>query len=140
MKSLAIRTGCFVLAGLFVSCSDCNDCLDVQQKDILIQDSNGNNLLFGTNAIFDPEKVTLSSGGETAQPLFIDRDTQTLQFSLNDGVTTYTLRLDDDNTETIVFELGERNSDRCCGNQVFSMATQLNGAGIANNDVISIIK
>ena len=125
---------------LFVGCEDCNDCLDTQQKDILVQDANGNNLLFGDNAIFNPEEVTISSENEAPQPVLIDSNTQTLQFTLNEGEMTYTLQLDNENTETIVFELGERESERCCGNQVFSTATLLNGVEIENEDLITIIK
>ena len=106
----------------------------------MVQDSEGNNLLFGANAIFNPEEVTIRSESEAPEPLFIDADTQTLLFSLNEGETTYTLRLDDENIETITFELGERDSERCCGTQTFSTATQLNGAATNNEDRIIIIK
>ena len=125
---------------LFMGCSECNDCLDVQQKDLLVQDSSGNNLLFGDNAIFNPEEVTISTPGEVLQPLSIDTERQTLRFSLDEGETSYTLRLDDSTMETIVFELGERDSERCCGTQTFSTATQVNGATVDNVDTITIVK
>lgn len=129
-----------IVTFLFVGCSECNDCLDLQQKDIVVQDANGNNLLFGDNAIFNPEEVTISSSGEVLQPLFIDREKQTVQFALNEGETSYTLRLDDDTRETIVFELGERDSERCCGTQTYSTSTQVNGAAVDNVDTITIVK
>ncbi len=140
MKKRIIFFVSLITTAFFVGCEDCNDCLDTQQKDILVQDPDGNNLLFGDTAIFNPEEVTISSESEAPQPLFLATNTQTLQFTLIEGETTYTLRLDNDNTETIVFELGERESERCCGDQTFSTATLLNGATIANDDLITIVK
>ena len=140
MKNFVLLWMCIVFSSLWSGCSDCNDCLDLQQKEILVQDIDGNNLLFGETAIFDPEEATLTSEGEVSQPLFIDNDKQMLQFSLSEGVTLYRLQLNGNTAETIIFELGERESERCCGNQVFSTATELNGQNIANNDVIPIVK
>ncbi len=125
---------------LLVGCDDCNDCKDLQQKSVLVQDANGTNLLFGDSAIFNPEEATLLTEGDTPQALFIDEDTQTLQFSLEDNETTYFLHLDANNNDTLVFELSERESERCCGNQTFSTSTQLNGTMVENSDTITIVK
>ncbi len=130
---------CVPIFLLIFGCSDCNDCLDLQQKNILVQDADGNDLLFGANAIFDPATVTINSGGKTPRSLFVDEETQTLLFALEPDQTNYTLQLDDNTVATLVFELGERKSERCCGNQIYSTSTQANGTVIDNSDTITIV-
>lgn len=125
---------------LFESCDDCNDCKDLQQKNVLVQDAEGTNLLFGANAVFNPEEATLSTANGSSQPLSIDENNQTLQFSLVENEITYTLRLDANTTEILAFELDERDSERCCGTQTFSKATQVNGVATDNTNTIIIVK
>lgn len=130
---------CFPLFLLIFSCNECNDCLDLQQKNILILDSDGNNLLFGDNAILNISNVELVSGGQNvSQLLQVDDSSQSLYFFIEEDQTTYILRLEDTNSVTIEFDLGERKSERCCGNQIYSTSTRVNGITVDNSDTITI--
>lgn len=124
---------------LLYGCEDCNDCKDLQQKSIKVVDASGTDLLFGTQAVYVVEALTLTGGG-ISQALFINEQEQSLQFFLEEDITAYTLLLDANTKENITFELSERDSERCCGTQTISMATQVNGVETANNDTIIIIK
>ena len=132
--SLSLLVGASIIA-----CDDCDDCLDLQQKNVLVQDSNGNNLLFGPSAIYDREELKITSNGGEVRSLFSEEATQTVLFSLLEGETNYTLELNETTTVTLGFELGMRESQRCCGDQLYSTATTLNGATVENADTIIIV-
>ncbi|MGD1947317.1 MAG: hypothetical protein ACFB0A_13885 [Croceivirga sp.] len=122
-----------------VGCDDCDDCLDLQQKNILVQDAEGNNLLFGEGARFDPATVTIRLESGPPQSVFVEEETQTVLFFLEDNQTNYILELDDATSANLTFELGERESERCCGNQVYSTSTRLDGSEIPNENRITLL-
>ncbi|NKI30455.1 hypothetical protein [Croceivirga thetidis] len=127
-----------LMTALIFGCNDCDDCLDTQEKNLLIVDNNGNNLLFGSNAIFDPFNVNLNFETGAASAWFVDEQTQSIWFALEPEQTTYILQLDDTYSIFIEFDLGERKSERCCGNQIYSTSTQVNGVMVDNSDTITI--
>ncbi|RNC89575.1 MAG: hypothetical protein ED555_08875 [Allomuricauda sp.] len=139
MKRNPIFVLSLLLVALISSCDDCNDCLDLQQKNILVLDTDGNNLLFGIDATFDPSTLTLNLGDGSSRSLFIDEESQTISFTLEENETTYMLQFDNETLATIVFELGERKSERCCGNLICSTTTLVNGASVENLDTITIV-
>lgn len=138
MKKL-FHTLCLILVLFTLSCEDCNDCKDLITKRILVLDGNGNNLVFGQDAIYNPQAATLM-GNNQSQPLSINRETQTLDFFLEDGIMEYTLQLDDSTSDIISFDLSERASKRCCGTQTFARTTRVNGVENTSTDTIVIVK
>ncbi|MDT0606274.1 hypothetical protein [Croceitalea rosinachiae] len=68
-----------ILVLVTAGCEDCNDCKDLVTKNILVLDENGENLLFGQNAIYNPQVATLTVNSES-QLLLINEEAQTLQF------------------------------------------------------------
>ena len=124
--------------GLWVGCDECNDCQDLQSKVIVVQNDAGNNLLFGESALFNPQMVMVTTGNER-QPVLINTDNETIEFSLTPGNTEYLLTLDANTAELLSFDLSERESERCCGNQTFSTATRLNGEEVDNFSTIIIV-
>ena len=135
-RPLILSIALFILV---LGCDDCDDCLDLQQKNILVQDSDGNNLLFGDNVLFDPSMITVSFENGQPQFLFVNQETQTVSFFLEENQTSYTLQLNNDVSMTLMFELGERKSERCCGNQIYSISTRLDGQEIDNSNTITIV-
>lgn len=130
-----------VLIGLCLACDDdCDDCLDLASKNILVVDASGTNLLFGDGAVYNPENVTVRSSDEELQPVVVDESTGTLQFFLTQDIMEYSVFLSESEVETLGFELAERRSERCCGMQTFSTVTRINGTETDNADVITIIK
>ena len=129
----------FALCSLTSGCEDCDDCKDLQTKTIVVEDETGNNLLFGNTAVFDPETITVTVGGQT-QPVFVNASISAVEFSLAEGVTEYRINLDENTSDTLNFDLDERDSERCCGTQTYSTSTTLNGTAIENSDVINIVK
>jgi len=138
MKNLVSLSSIFLLM-ISLSCEDCNDCKDVITKSILVLDENGNNLLFGQNAIYNPQAITLS-GDNDSQPVVINEESQTLDFFLEDSIVEYTLQLDENTMEIITFDLAERESERCCGTQTFTTTTRVNGVENTSTDSIIIVK
>ncbi|WP_299528598.1 hypothetical protein [Ulvibacterium sp.] len=129
------------LTSFCTACNDgCNDCLDLTSKNILLVNASGTNLLFGDDAIYNPENVSIRNGNEELSPVLIDEGTGTLQFFLAEDVMEYQVVLSESEIETLSFELAERNSERCCGTQTFTTGTRLNGNEIENTDIITIIK
>lgn len=124
---------------LVTSCDDCDDCKDLQTKSVVFEDAMGNNLLFGNNAIYDPEAVTVT-GGDESWPVFIDSSAGAVEFSLEEGVFEYIINLNENTSDTLRFDLDERDSERCCGTQTFSTSTQVNGMVVDNTDTITIVK
>lgn len=138
MKNLVSLSSIFLLM-ISLSCEDCNDCKDVITKSILVLDENGNNLLFGQNAVYNPQAITLS-GDNDSQPVVINEESQTLDFFLEDSIVEYTLQLDENTMEIITFDLAERESERCFGTQTFTTTTRVNGVENTSTDSIIIVK
>ena len=77
--------------------------------------------------------------GETYPVLQLE-ESGTLQFSIEPGVATYRVQITESMIDVLSFDLSERESELCCGQQTFSTATQLNGQEIDNSDLITIIQ
>lgn len=126
---------------LLWSCDDdCNDCIDLTSKSILVVNSSGNNLLFGDRAIYFPENVIIRGSDGEPKPVFIEESKNTIQFFLERDIEEYSLILSESSVEMLTFELTERKSESCCGTQTISTKTSLNGNSIENSELITIIK
>lgn len=131
------------LAILFIglSCSEeCDDCLELTVKNIKYLDSDGTNLLFGNQAMYDPDSVVIKAGNGNPVSVWKEEDTGTLLFNLEGNYSTYYIVLSDSLIDTLDFELAERKSTSCCGNVIYSTKTTLNGQEIENNDLIVITR
>ena len=130
--SLAIFTIC-------LSCSEeCDDCLELTPKNIKYVDSNGTNLLFGNQAIYDPDSLKIKVGNDNTVSVWKQEDTGTIMFNLEENYTAYHIVLSDTLIDTLEFELAERKSTSCCGYVIYSTKTLLNGQEIENNDLVII--
>ena len=130
--SLTILTIC-------LSCSEaCDDCLELTTKNIKYIDSNGTNLLFGNQAIYNPDSVVIKAGNDNTVSVWKQEDTGTIMFNLEENYTAYHIVLSDTLIDTLEFELAERKSTLCCGYVTYSTKTLLNGQEIENNDLIII--
>ena len=128
----------FTIWALSISCDDCDDCKDLQTKTVAVEDEFGNDLLFGSTAAYQPEEITVTAGGET-QPVFVNAFVSAVEFSLVEGVTEYRINLNENTSVILNFDLDERDSDRCCGTQIYSTATTLNGNQVENTNIIRIV-
>jgi hypothetical protein len=130
--SLTILTIC-------LSCSEaCDDCLELTTKSIKYIDSNGTNLLFGNQAIYNPDSIIIKAGNNNTVSVWKQEDTGTIMFNLEENYTAYHIVLSDTLIDTLEFELAERKSTSCCGYVIYSTKTLLNGQEIENNDLIII--
>ena len=130
--SLAILITCW-------NCSEgCDDCLELTTKNIKYIDSNGTNILFGNQAIYDPDSVFVKVDGESEISVWKDEDSGTILFNLEGNFTAYYLVLSDSLVDTLNFELAERKSKSCCGTVAYSPKTKLNGQITENDDLIVI--
>jgi hypothetical protein len=130
--SLTILTIC-------LSCSEaCDDCLELTTKSIKYIDSNGTNLLFGNQAIYNPDSIIIKAGNNNTVSVWKQEDTGTIMFNLEENYTAYHIVLSDTLIDTLEFELAERKSTSCCGYVIYSTRILLNGQEIENNDLIII--
>ena len=139
MKTKNLLLIYFTIWSLCMSCDDCDDCKDLQTKTVAVEDEFGNDLLFGSTAVYEPESITVTAGGQT-QPVFVNPSVSAIEFSLAEGVTEYRINFDENTSDTLNFDLDERDSERCCGTQTFSTSTRLNGIEINNTRIINIVK
>ena len=124
-----------------VNCSEeCNDCLELTVKNIKYIDPDGTNLLFGDQAMYDPDSVSIEVGNGIPVSVRKQEDNGTLLFNLEGNYTTYYIVLSDSLIDTLDFVLAERKSTSCCGNVVYSTKTTLNGQEIENNDLVIITR
>ncbi|MDC3132642.1 hypothetical protein OA501_00305 [Flavobacteriaceae bacterium] len=117
----------------------CPDCLELTSKSILYIDSSGNNLLYGSQAIYNPDNIVITTGDGEIVDVWKDENTGTIVFDLENDATSYQINLSDTLMDILEFELAERKSESCCGNVIFSTQTKLNGQEIENNNLIVII-
>lgn len=131
--SLTILTFC-------LSCSkSCNDCLELTTKKIKYIDSHGTNLLFGNQAIYNPDSLVIKTGDDNTVNVWKHEETGTILFNLEENYSTYYIELSEWLIDTLEFELAERKSTSCCGYVTYSTKTLLNGQEIDNNDSVIII-
>jgi hypothetical protein len=129
----------FTILTIFLSCcEECNDCLELTTKNIRYIDSNGTNLLFGNQAIYNPDSVVINAGNDNNVSIWKQEETGTIMFNLEGDYTAYQLVLSDTLIDTLEFELAARKSTSCCGYVIYSTKTLLNGQEIENNDLIII--
>jgi len=126
------------------NCNDngvgCNECLDLTTKTLRYVDEQGNNLLFGNQAIYNPKEVIISDSSGGFIHISIQEEDGALAFELFDNTITYQIVLSSSITDNLQFELDERKSKSCCGNVTISTKTTLNSEEIENNDAIVIVK
>ena len=132
-----------VIIGIAVlSCSDeraCPECVELTTKSLLYTDSEGVNLLFGDQAIYNPENISIIDNNNRVVDVRQQEESGTIEFDLVINTTSYRIFLTDTFEDELQFELAERKSEVCCGNVTFSTKTTLNGQEIDNSDFIIVI-
>ena len=135
----------FALIGLTIlSCTDdeeaCPECLELTTKSLRYTDSEGVNLLFGDQAIYNPENFFIIDNNNRVVDVRLQEENGTIAFDLGVNATSYRIFLPETFEDELQFELAERKSERCWGNVTFSTKTILNGQEIDNSDLIVITK
>jgi len=127
---------------LNTQCDDdgCNHCLEFDGKTILVVDTDGNNLLFGEFAIYDPNTVQLIANNNQEIFFFPNEETGFIEFGIEQDYETYELILSETESDIISFETDLRPSVNCCGDVRFSTATFVNDIEVDNESLITIIK
>lgn len=139
IKKILILSLTILTIGL--SCNkECNDCLELTTKSIRYIDSNGTNLLYGSQAIYNPDSIIIKAENNINISVWKQEDIGTIMFNLEENYTTYHMILLDTLIDALEFELAERKSTSCCGNVTYSTKTLLNGLEIENDDLIVITR
>ncbi len=121
------------------NCSnECDDCLELTTKSIKYINANATNLLFGSQAIYNPDSLVILAGNNNPVPFWKQEDVGAIMFNLESGYTTYHIVLSGALIDTLQFQLAERKSTLCCGNTTYSTKTMLNGQEIENKDLVII--
>jgi len=130
---------CIIILTALTSCSErCNDCLELPTKGLRYVDSSGTNLLFGDQALYNPDSLVIQGLNGQFISFFPNPGLERIQFVLEDNITHYTVALSDSLIDTLSFEFSKRPSASCCGDITYSTETHLNGQEIENHDLIII--
>ena len=108
----------FALIGLTIlSCTDdeeaCPECLELTTKSLRYTDSEGVNLLFGDQAIYNPENFFIIDNNNRVVDVRLQEENGTIAFDLGVNVTSYRIFLPETFEDELQFELAERKSERC---------------------------
>lgn len=123
------------------SCSNkCYDCKEVIVKQIIVEDEEGNNLIFGDSSVYSFDSIQLKDKNGILIYFYERAGNKSLEFGLESNYNTCYLYLNSTETDTITFNLYEQNSESCCGRVTYSSNTYVNNEEIENNTVIRIIK
>lgn len=132
-----------LICSVFVACNsndDCDDCLELDSKNIKIVDINGNNLLYGDSVIYEIDSVKLSDSEGNNIHLFQNESLGAINFALKYGYEKCFLELNSTEVDTLEFILAKRKSTSCCGYVTYATKTSVNGIEIATSNVIEIVK
>lgn len=129
-----------LVALLFACDMHCNDCLELTSKSVSVQNSEGDNLVFGAKAIYNPNDFSLTTADGEALFFELDNQSGIIRFYLEEDLSTYYLNYSETKTDVLSFELTSRKSESCCGSVTYSSKTFLNSQEVDNKDLIVIVK
>jgi hypothetical protein len=119
---------------------DCNDCLELTSKRIKYVDSTGANLLFGQDALYDPDSIMIKAKDDHKTSIWKEETEGTITFDIERDHVSYYVMVTETLIDTLDFDLAERKSEVCCGNVTYSKRTFLNGQEVSNDDLIVITR
>ena len=131
-----------VLASIaIVSCTKkCNDCKEIEGKQIIVVDEEGNNLVFGNNPVYTIDSIQFVDKQGNNISFIESADSEVLYFGLELNHDLCYLHLNATETDTISFVIFQEDSESCCGQVTRSSQTFLNNIEIENSAIIEIIK
>ena len=127
---------------LFISnCMNCDDCnISPAPKQLNIVNNKGENLLFGTSKIYDPNDIVIKDNLSQTIEFYTNIDNKTIDFTFSINADTYYIYLKSTEKETIKFTYGKDKNIDCCNEFDVTKSTMLNGTIIPNEDLINIVK
>ncbi|MEO1053860.1 MAG: hypothetical protein AAFX87_24700 [Bacteroidota bacterium] len=134
------------MAGLVVLMSgclnndECDSCVEVTGKLILVENADGDNLVFGDSVIFPFDSIRLTTDEGVEVNLIRNTSIDAIGFGLLDSHDRLILSLDDQTTDTIDFGLIKRQAQFCCEDVTITSETLLNGMVISNSDTLRLVK
>lgn len=134
----------FVLSYTIISmqgCATCDNCeISPAPKQVTVLNPGGKNLIFGVDAIYNPNDIVINDEFGTVVEFFTNTSNESIDFSFNPSATTYTIKFNNTDKATIEFTYGTDKQIDCCDEFTVTLTTTLNGKAIPNNDAITIIQ
>ncbi|MFM9945223.1 MAG: hypothetical protein ACKVQB_08330 [Bacteroidia bacterium] len=125
----------------FENCQPCDDCqISPAPKQINVVDKNGNNLIYGTSAVYAPDEIEIKNNFGQPIEFFENTTSGTIDFTFAVSATTYFIKLSSTDSDTIIFTYGKDKHIDCCNEFDVTDATNLNGKSVTNDDKITIVK
>lgn len=129
--------GSFIL--ITTSCvKPCNKCLELVTKNIIVEDSNGNNLIFGNNSIYNPDNISIILSNSEEAFYTLDSLNRNINLIIENETLSYYLNLNDSVSHKINFTQKEIPSPNCCGNIPEISESFVDNIEVNNNRAIII--
>ena len=142
MKKAGIIITLLVLMAINLqNCQTCDDCqVTPPPKEVLVVNSKGVNLIFGASAVYNPDNIVIKNNlGETIE-FFTNTSNGTIDFGFTITADTYSIKLNNTDTETIKFTYGKDKNIDCCNEFDVTKTTTVNGILVSNDDKITIVQ
>ncbi len=134
-------TGLLILLLASFSCEiSCNDCLELETKEIYILDESGNNLIFGEDAIYEFGDINIHTPNGEMVHFFANDDLGSITIMLPGDEEAYSIELNENEVDQLAFTFKKKDSKTCCGSTYVTTSIKVNGAEVDNADSITIIK
>jgi len=140
-KGLVLICLIVITSMVLQNCASCDDCqISPAPKVIKVINKNGDNLIFGATAVYNPDNIEIKNNfGETIE-FFTNTSNGTIDFTFNVKADTYFIKLNTADTDTIIFTYGKDKHIDCCNEFDVTKTTTVNGKLNSNNDLITIVK
>ncbi len=142
MKKSILLTA-LILSGFFSlhNCAVCDDCIGIAApKELEFTNTNGDNLIFGTKAIYNPDLITIKNNFGELIEFSQNQSNGTLDFEFNVKANTYFIKLSSTDNDNIQFTYTKDKHIDCCAEFDVTETTSVNGILVSNEDKIVIIK
>lgn len=142
MKKSILLTA-LILSSFFSlqNCSVCDECIGIAApKELKFINTNGDNLIFGAKAIYNPNLITIKNNFGELIEFSKNQSNGTLDFEFNVKANTYFIKLSSTDNDNIQFTYTKDKHIDCCTEFDITQTTKVNGTLVSNEDKIVIIK
>jgi len=123
------------------NCQVCDNCqVSPAPKQVTIVNKQNQNLIFGANAIYDPNDIVIKNEFGEVVEFFTNTNNQSIDFTFTIASNKYFLILSASDTDTISFVYGKEKQIDCCDEFDVTTSTSVNGKILPNEDAIILVK
>ncbi len=118
----------------------CNECLHIVTINIEVRDSLNNNLIYGSNSIYNPENINIIMSNYENASYTLDSLNRNINLIIENETLSYYLNLNDSVSHKINFTQKEIPSPNCCGNIPEISESFVDNVEVPNYRTITIVE